>query len=1794
MTKGKKILTIVLVFALLLNHFSAFANTTENEANNVYEKTKARLDFEFETGTTYQSDDEIDVMVALQESYFDEYGRNYSGKELMDGLNYQNQIDFSHLANEKALAQIKAKGIDLEVIYSYELLWLGFSARLLYADALALADLPFIKSVQPAVTYQQPETTIFNEDARMLHSRKIVGQDKVYSRYKGEGTVIAVIDSGFDTTHPAFYISDEFKDSVKIKREDVESLLNNKQIAPGQYINEKIPFAYNYEKRNNAIKEQKVESHGQHVAGTAAGNVVNMEEGVFSGIAPEAQFLAMRVFPDGGGTQDTIYVKAMEDAVKLGADSMNLSLGSSAGSLRGISQALEDVVNKAADMGIVIAIAAGNDSHFGQSVSNPKATEPDYGIMATPAISPKSLAVASYANTKIMQNYITLTRNGVTEEIGFVQPGDSQLKFDEEPMEIVYSGLGMPEDFPEEVRGKYALIERGAITFKDKINNAADKGAVGAIIFNHAVGGNDFISMSAEGIRIPAASIQRDVALRIKENITEYTVKVNNKIKAFDSKTSGYISDFSNWGLTAEGDLKPEIMAPGGNIYSAAANDLYANMSGTSMASPHVAGGIVLVKSRVNQEFPELTDFQKYELIKNLLMSTATPHINLDTNTYSSPRNQGAGIMNLQGALNGDVILYDKQTQNTKINLGDVEEKFQIKVAIKNLKDAPTSYRYKTYVITDQVRGDYITLDPRELMVVEGEEIRLAGKEEKEVTIDVDTSAFTADLTKKMPNGYFLEGFVIFENTSEENAQPNLSIPFLGFKGNFGALETVEPFVYELAEEGRLPKYYKYEKDGSFAKRDFTHFFTAANNRIEILGQVDNFNPAKPQFGKLVISPNGDGNLDEMGIAFTLLRNISEIKLELFAASDTGFNNVMGELFSFKNDGGIPKNYYSGDERRLKAYSTVLKNSEFGKPEVVDGEYKVVLTAPSLVPNAAPNKKVLDLYIDRKAPRIENVQYDKATRWLTFDITDEVSGIKSEAVILEENGKKYYLKKEEQGYRVPEGVSLLDVSVEAEDYGYNKVQMNLGVELLEEYGSLETTVEVNPVTADIPSFTERIVSADDESKEWKKDKLPYGEYKLYVENIASGYQLLGENPITFTVSEQNKNVSQTLRFATIGISRVSIEVPQHLKDSVKVRAMNVATKQNYALMQFTYGTIKLPIYYTNLPYGTYQFFFDIPTEGKTLSLEGLTDNTLEVNQSRHNLTAKEVDDKQREVTIHTVPQDLQVEYTLFNLATRKEVTAPLGDGVYLVFPKNIPAGYLVDNQFQRVVVDQNTTEVELTFTYQKTEEKEANIEIVSNHEDYDITPEYLLVDIATYLELSDNKIALKDNPQVPYGNYIFMADKSTYDASKLEMEELLVAINKENVTLNAQWQEVNETHSLLSLDGDLPEEINEVTLTFIGKYKKPFVIKYNKADYTTHSITLRHDTYQVVASDLPEGYVLSPNGLTVRHSGESQVSFAVQKESEQEEDLLPNEYGFGRIILEVHDEAGNPVTDVTANLYHNDALVDWKEALPYAIYEARIEDLNTDKYFAVEERKEVTLNKNNRLERIVLKVGYQPVLLPYIPEPSTPSVPDSPKPSPDAEIKEETVPLGDISFKDVKEDAWYAEAVNFVKTKGLMQGMTKDEFKPNHPVSRGMVVTILYRLEKEPQIDKEVEKFTDVDDKAYYAKAVKWANSEKIILGFGDGTFRPEDVITREQLAHILAKYAEFKKTKEPVLALELSFVDRAEVSDYAKESVMWATQQSLLNGRANGKLAPKDSTTRAELAKVLQNFVGKTLPDVE
>ncbi|MBL6515005.1 S8 family serine peptidase [Streptococcus suis] len=1027
-------------------------------------------------------------------------------------------------------------------------------------------------------------TAISNQEEakpQNIDSNTIITVPKVWdSGYKGEGTVVAIIDSGLDVDHDVLHISDLSTAKYKSEKE-IEVAKEAAGITYGEWFNDKVVFGYNYVDVNTVLKEEDKRSHGMHVTSIAAGNPTQPVAGqLMYGVAPEAQVMFMRVFSDLKATTGVaLYVKAIEDAVKLGADSINLSLGGANGSVVNMNENVTAAIEAARRAGVSVVIAAGNDGTFGSGHSNPSADYPDYGLVGAPSTARDAISVASYNNTTVgskVINIIGLENNADLNygKSSFDNPEKSPVPFEiGKEYEYVYAGIGQASDFDGlDLTGKLALIKRGTITFSEKIANATAAGAVGVVIFNSRPGeANVSMQLDDTAIAIPSVFIPLEFGEALVAN--SYKIAFNNETDIRPNPEAGLLSDFSSWGLSADGELKPDLAAPGGAIYAAINDNDYANMQGTSMASPHVAGAAVLVKQYLQATYPTKSPQEIEALVKHLLMSTAKAHVNKETTAYTSPRQQGAGIIDTAAAISTGLYLTGEDGYGS-ITLGNVEDTFSFTVTLHNITNEDKTLNYSTQLTTDTVQNGLITLAPRLLAEIPGDKVTVKANSSTTVTINVDASSFAEELTGLMKNGYYLEGFVRFTDVADGG--DIVSIPYVGFRGEFQNLAVLEEPIYNLIADGKGGFYFEpvtAQPDTVDISHHYTGLVTGSTEliystdkrsdfAIKTLGTFKNeagyFVLELNESGKphLAISPNGDDNQDSLAFKGVFLRNYTDLVASVYAADDTERTNPLWE--SQPQSGN--KNFYSGDPKNPKSsiiYPTEWNGTDSEGNALADGKYQYVLTYSSEVPGAAVQAMIFDVIIDRESPVITTATYDETNftfnprpaiekgesglyREQVFYLVADASGVTTIPSLLENgdvtvsDNKVFVAQNDDGSFTLP--LDLADISkfyYTVEDYAgnisYEKVE-NL-ISIGNEKGLVTVNILDKDTNSPVPilfsySVTDETGKIVAELPRYAGDtsvlKLPFGTYTfdlfLYDTEWSS---LAGETKAVVTISEEN-------------------------------------------------------------------------------------------------------------------------------------------------------------------------------------------------------------------------------------------------------------------------------------------------------------------------------------------------------------------------------------------------------------------------------------------------------------------------------------------------------------------------------------------------------------------------------------------------------------------------------------------------------------------------------------------------
>lgn len=915
--------------------------------------------------TTVDGNKSVRIIVQLEGKTVKDLSGGMTLKEAASNASLQSKVLNSQTSCKNAVKKINPEA---KIRNSYSLLINGFSFEGKAKDVDAIKEIPGVKDASIANEY-----SVSMNSAKDLTEAEKVWQEK---GYKGEGVVVAIVDSGIDYTHKDMKITN----TSKAKLHKGDAIVTS---GPGKYYTDKVPYGYNFADKNDNIIDSNPGTgmHGMHVSGIVAANgddsAVQNNEAI-KGVAPEAQLLAMKVFsnnPNFASAFSDDIVSAIEDSVKHGADVINMSLGAAAGFVSDDS-AEQKAVNEANDSGVVVVISAGNEQY---------STAPyklkgyyDTGILGAPGTSKEALTVASYENTKVTGpsiDYEAGSEKGnayyTLSEVNPVKVLDKESGYD-----VVDCGTGSSnDDFAgKDLKGKIALIKRGGNSFIDKKIRAQAAGAAGVIVYNKD-GDNTYINMATDStVKIPAVFVSNADGVTLLGLINSgLKVKFNGTLVSIANVASGDMSDFSSWGPTPNLDLKPYVTAPGGNIWSTVNDNQYESMSGTSMASPHAAGCTALVVEHINKNFPDLKGEDKAELAKDLLVNTANVEIDPgaeEKNIPFSPRRQGAGLADVNNAVNNYVTaLYNNNGDYEPVaSLHEIDassKAFTIK--LHNYGTTRVTYNVKDNygVLTEQdnsiasmsydkkITGASLTFD-KDTITVE------AGKD-AEVTCTLNISEGTA-------KNIYAEGYVTFEST--DSKAPSIGMPYMGFYGKWDAEDNMDEPVWGNTLWGQETVYSK------------------SNGYYYYLGyDKDTINP-----DLIGINPSDEYAYTNALPCLSFLRNVKDNKIEITDSNGKVIRQIAQDSHLRKS---YQKSTYSIDD--AWTWDGTVYNQSTGKYEpVADGQYYIQVRNTIDYDGVRENTLKMPVKVDSVAPEVSDLSYEDlgAGKYkIKFKASDNEGGI---------------------------------------------------------------------------------------------------------------------------------------------------------------------------------------------------------------------------------------------------------------------------------------------------------------------------------------------------------------------------------------------------------------------------------------------------------------------------------------------------------------------------------------------------------------------------------------------------------------------------------------------------------------------------------------------------------------------------------------------------------------------------------------------------------------------------------
>ena len=817
---------------------------------------------------------------------------------------------------------------------------------------------------------------------------------------KGEGKVVAVIDTGVEMTHPAF--SGAMPSTPALTADKVGAL--TPQLGEGKqgvYVSEKFPFAYDYADGDNDAMPAKGSygSHGTHVAGITAGNADQIV-----GVAPEAQIIVAKVSRSSDGEiPDSALLASLDDMVVLHPDVVNLSLGQLGGMDNEADSVYASVFKKLQDEGVSVNAAAGN--HYSAGYGNtsgrnlPYASDPDSSVLAEPASYSSVVAVASL-NNRLTLNVLKAAGRDIAYQRARGANGEKIAELTElntGDYEYVDAGFASEEDvaalaakYPEGLSGKIALVSRGEVTYSAKIDNIAPLKPAGILVYNN-VPGEELLVMSLTTSSVPAAFISLESGQAMLAAADRHLTLVDGKTITPNSNYS--MSDFSAWGVSPDLRLKPEVSAPGGDVYSAVPGGTYEFMSGTSMASPQMAGVSTIVLQRVQSDplFASMSAREKVDVVQNLMMGTARPLTDAaqTSGALYSPRKQGAGLVDALAATTSSVyptVVGAPEQSRPKADLGDGTKGWHFDVTLHNLSGVPATYELSSQALSEIVEGGFFTehsADWRGRGVeiaysgaasasAEGATVTVPASGEVTVGIDVTPgSDFASYVAANTPNGTFLDGFVRFASKTE--GQPDLSVPYLGFYGDWGKAPIFDALASDGGEHARASAIYN----------GMSNQPLGYNPMMKAEDRVGN-----PRADRYVLSrSDASGAPSVLDPRTGTLRSVHRL--------NTVYSNAAGETIdslvthqAWKSNAEGTSGVMSWVE--LWHDPTYLYTRTEPYEDLPDGMYRLTISASNDGPSSAEQSISYDFRIDSVAPVVSNLEYkgEGADTVLSFDITD--------------------------------------------------------------------------------------------------------------------------------------------------------------------------------------------------------------------------------------------------------------------------------------------------------------------------------------------------------------------------------------------------------------------------------------------------------------------------------------------------------------------------------------------------------------------------------------------------------------------------------------------------------------------------------------------------------------------------------------------------------------------------------------------------------------------------------------
>lgn len=1036
-----------------------------------------------------------------------------------------------------------------DLTYSYTTVLNGFSMKLPYGKLDEVRSLNGVKNVWVAEQYSLPEDLSADDyTISMNSSTGMVGSTEANAMgYDGTGTIVAILDTGFMKAHEAFSV---MPTNTKYSKDDIASLLQSQTLASkvtdadSVYINEKAPYGYDYA-NGDTDAEAVGQAHGVHVAGTVAGN--NGKD--FYGVAPNAQLMIMKIFGDNSGsTSDDIILAGVDDSVKLGADSINMSLGSPAGFTDyGDENESEEehltyygVYTRAEKAGVNVLVAAGNETsstNYNAHNNLTYAEYPDNAIVASPSTLEASLSVASVDNAKTTSYYMLLGEeklaynNAVNSATS--TPYDILDTMDGKTLEyVMVPGLGEEADYEGlDVTGKIAVVQRGGLNFGTKAENASKAGAAACIIYDNVNGA--IINAALESFFIPTVTVTKIAGAKLAAASEKKVSFSKENYGLVDNPIGGGVSSFSSKGPAPDLTIKPEISAPGGGIRSSVlgANNAYEVYSGTSMATPHMAGEAALLRQYIEKNYPDVKGEALGDLVNSLLMSTASPSRELD-GTYYPVRRQGAGVANIANAIESGAYLSVEGSKRPKAEVGSSKDGvYTYTATVHNMTGEAKSYTVDTTAMIETITvingENFASNSNRDLTADEvkitytgldaGNRITAPANGTATFSVKIElTAAGKQAYQDNFPNGSYVEGFTFL--TADEGV--SLSLPVLGFYGDWNSLRVFQGTY----DEGPANITYSVLAD---VNASLSGNYVGVNSRTDAFARRwMGFGPARGGRTLLHVS--------------SLLRNSEAYQITV--------KNAKGETMWDSGDlGSVRKTYIVATQTGYQATATLVQQGWNGRLPGADGSYNNGDWAPEGdytfsvrgrgVGSDVDSFQSYSFYVDNTRPELKSAElYEDENGDLKLALTVSDNKYLQFAWIIDSAQQYYYLEAADEFKDVEEGAAVrlvLDASDLVQQLSLNAANPGRVGILISDCANNTTTVFV-----DIGPQGMEIEPAEIAVGETKQ--LSYKVYPASMQDIDLEWSSSDESVATVNEKGEVTGVSDgTVRITATAFSRLS-------------------------------------------------------------------------------------------------------------------------------------------------------------------------------------------------------------------------------------------------------------------------------------------------------------------------------------------------------------------------------------------------------------------------------------------------------------------------------------------------------------------------------------------------------------------------------------------------------------------------------------------------------------------------------